>query len=208
MDAPTQIRHGADSVEPSIREAQERYLLSGPSSIHQGFRNVIKALVKNGFTKPIPNDSYADALFLTDIMLEHTDRNFRMLTGPGGDGFISTLRPNFEKMLDRLSSRGGNARIILLRLEHDSAVNLPCLDELKKLFSTSFDFATGKSEQAQRHFIVSDSQMLRIEEEHPPLKPSSPANTIKAQVYIDAPLRARILEENFDRVWNILRPEK
>ncbi len=193
---------------PTIKAAQDLYLLNGEGSIHKGFRDVIKSLVKSGYQKSIPNDSYADALFLTDIMLEHTEKSFRMLSGRSGDGFIGTLASNFEKMLKRLSEVGGKAKVILIRRSDQGKAECTKLMNFKAQFPDALDIATGVSDADQRHYIVSDSQMFRIEEVHPPLTPETPANAVKAQVYVDSPLRAKMQEESFDLIWNILRPKK
>ena len=191
----------------TVRTAQAQYLQSGEGSIHKGFRDVIKSLVKSGYPKPIPNDCYADALFLTDIMLEHTERSFRMLSGQSGDGFITTLETNFKKMLVRLHEVGGKAKVILIRRPGQAAQTRK-LNELQKEIPGVLEFATGVAEHDLKHYIVSDSQMLRLEDVHPPLTDETPADAIKAQVYMDAPVRAKMQEESFESIWNILHPKK
>lgn len=188
----------------TVKDAITRYREQGEGSIYKGYRDVIKSLVKNGYDKAIRNDSYADALFLTDIMLEHTEEEFRMVGGTGTDNFISALKGHFRKMLDRLTRVGGKARIVVVRTPDQDAPACPTLRELASEYPNVMQFEAGVSDVLQRHYVVSDSQMIRIEEPHLPLSNDTDACAIKAMVYFSNPVRASMLKEEFDRVWNVL----
>lgn len=190
----------------TVKEALDRYREFGEGSIYKGYRDVIKSLAKNGYKQPIRNDSYADALFLTDIMLEHTESEFRMLGGSACGGFLSALKQQFRDMLQRLTAVGGKARVIILRNENQPSIVPSELKELASEFSV-LEFASGVTSAPQKHYIVSDARMLRIEEEHPPLTDETDAGAVKAQVYFNNPVRGVVAQSDFDRVWNVLRPK-
>ena len=190
----------------TVREALDRYRELGEGSIYKGYRDIIKALAKSGYDKPICNDSYADALFLTDIMLEHTESEFRMLGGSACGGFLSALKEQFREMLLRLTAVGGKARVIILRHEDQPSVVPSALKDLATEFSV-LEFASGVTSAPQKHYIVSDARMLRVEDEHPPLTDDTDASAVKALVYFNNPVRGAVAQSDFDRVWNILRPK-
>jgi hypothetical protein len=186
--------------EISIQEARARYAKDGRDAVYPGYRSVIKSLVGDGYSGQFRNDSYADALFLTDIMFEHADKAVRMLTGGGGDGFIETLAARFEEMLERLQRVGGEVRIIMLSTEIPKF-----LQQLSERFASTLRIARAKASDKMKHFIVCDTHMVRLEELHDELTPATPASAIKANVTFNDRVQAKVAEDYFDTLWERVR---
>jgi len=181
----------------TIQQAQSFYAHAGNYRI---FRDLLQRTVSSPTRIEFDNDSYLDALFLTELMFDRTRREMRILSGPAGDGFLSTLAAPFEVALQRVSEAKGFIRIILLSKEVP-----PFLEEIRKRFADVLFISLAQAANPVKHFIVCDSQIARLEEEHGELKPDTLASEIKAKVYLNAPEKAVWLEKFFDSVWAKLR---
>ncbi|EMI40550.1 hypothetical protein [Rhodopirellula sp. SWK7] len=165
----------------------------------------IKDLLRNAeITKPVANSNYLHALMLTDLMIEETGHQFRMLTGGAICGFLKTLEDSFTEMLDRFTSsrkRGGSsfARILVV----DGSDEHGLLEGLKTRFPEVVDyrFATAPKDAKFKHFIVGDEDMVRDEDFHAPIMQDSPADMIKAEVSFFDPSKAKVFASRFDTFW-------
>ncbi len=183
----------------TIAEAQKRYRELGRESVYPGYRDVVERLVRDNFRGEIPNDSYADALFLTDVMFSNSKTSVRMLTGDGCDGFFETLESSLSAMLFRLKQSGGFFKIIVL------AEKMPqTLDRYCREYSGTLDASLGRATQQMKHFIVCDSAVSRMEQPHGELTPETLATEIKATVSFSNPVSAKRLESYFDALWGVL----
>lgn len=187
------------SPEMTVKQAQEEYFKCGEIAVHKGYRDLIKDLVANGYKEDIKNDSYFDALFLTDIMLDHTSKTVRMLTGMRSGDFVSTLMNRFVSTLERLKINGGFFKMILI------SEKIPdVLESLREKFPGVLSVSLAHAKKPLRHFIVCDTHMARIEELHETLTPETLASAIRAQVYFNGRERAQLVEGHFDALWAIL----
>ncbi len=191
--------------QPTIGQAIEDYKKRGENAIHKGYRDVIKSLVDSGYDKPIKNDSYADALFLSDIMFEHSQKTVNIFTGGGIEEFITVLMDTFVKMLDRIRANGGSVKIISL-----GGVIPKSLKDLVIPYTGTLEVvpATVAAGATVRHFIVCDDKMIRAEEPHGILTSDTPASDIKAEVYFDNPAKGKFFSEFFDVLWKKVGPKK
>ena len=172
------------------------------------YRSVVTMIRKHKIDSPLENSNYLHALQLTQLMLEHTSQQFRMLTGGMLDGFIGTLAPHFESMLQRIKSscRDGNtafARVILVT-SGGVPVDCPVLDELQSRYDGVLDvsFVSVPEDAGIRHFIVGDNDMVRDEEEHDQLSLESDASMVRAKVSFFAPAKAKVFARKFDSYWD------
>lgn len=185
----------------TVQEAQERYVETKEAT--SGFRELIGLLINSGFTHPFSNDSYLDALNLTEVMLSHTNSDLLFLTGSGADGFLTHLTEPFRGALKRIENCKGQARIVILG---DPMPSVPsALQKFQSEFSTSLKVATAKPLARLQHFIVCDSKIVRVEEYHEPLNNSSMASEIKAKVHFNNPSLANMLRTVFDGIWNVVK---
>ena len=149
---------------------------------------------------PIPNGNYLDALRLTNLMFEHTQKDFRMLTGGSCCGFLTALDTSLREMLTRIRNAGGTARAIVVNGKLDE---LECLlqefgDVLKVTQAVTSDGSPVP------HFIVADDRMVRDEAIHEKLEKDSPADIVKANVYFTNPTIAKAFSRKFEELWNML----
>jgi hypothetical protein len=203
LDQPPLYRHeiALGSSPLTVRQVTAKYESEGMQSVYPGYRALIEQMILNGRKTDFDNDSYLDALFLTDIMFRQSRHRVRILSGALADGFLTTLRASLISTLERVQKNGGFVKVILLSNEAPSM-----FDELKKQFASTFDFALAKVRGQVKHFIVCDSTLARIEEPHEPITPDSPSDIIKAKVYFNEPDQSKKLEDQFDYAWGILRP--
>jgi hypothetical protein len=164
------------------------------------FRLLLRKIIEDGARTEFDNDSYLDALFLTELMLERSKFQVRILSGPQADSFLSALRTPFEQALNRVAKTNGFVRIILLGPEVPLS-----LRDLQYRHPSVLSVALAKSESPVRHFIVCDTAMARFEEIHGELQPDTPAREIKAKVYFNDPDKSRWLEGFFDSAWTRLK---
>ena len=151
------------------------------------------------------NDSYIDAVLLTRYMFNHTNESLCMLTGHGGEiDFLKTIEKSFARMLERIREAGHSARIVFL------ADHIPGFikEGIFKPFweDKTLKCCTGRvvGDKPVQHYIVCDSNMIRIEEPHAGITKDSPINIIKAKMYFDSKALASAHRNVFDRMWNRL----
>jgi hypothetical protein len=90
----------------SIQDAINAYR-GGRNSEAEGYRDLVTLLIDSGFDQPFKNDSYYDALVLTEAMLKRTNKRIKLLTGSACDGFYSAISEHFIAALDRIHKAGG-----------------------------------------------------------------------------------------------------
>src|SRR6266487_2030889 len=120
----------------TIEEAKNLYSDKTNRSLLSGYRDLIKALIAGGFAEPFKNDSYFDALVLTEEMFENSHQKMCLLTGASGDGFLSQLITPLGHALKRIGNSGGTARLLL----HASTLP-PTIVELEKKYAGTFKSA-------------------------------------------------------------------
>jgi len=187
----------------NIEEALKEYADKKREMVTPGYREAIALLIKARVSEPLENDSYLDALYLSDIMLSRTKNDLCILTQGAGDFFLKALIAPFEAVLIRIKEVGGKARIIVL----DTNVS-DLLLGLKDKFSGILDIRTGKAKSDINHMIISDATMVRIEDPHTELKISDDIGKIKAKVYFDNRTEAKKQLDFFDAAWKILNPDQ
>ena len=175
---------------------------------HQYYGSALhKAMLQYADTEvnePLNNDSYADALFLTDIMLQKTNRSLCVLTGNCVGQFLSVLNDSLIGALKRIKNLKGKARFILV----DTDGKVPeFLKTLKAAgYPISVTFAKAVNNAKVSHYIIADGKMLRDEKYHEELTDESAASDIRASVYLNSPVHAQSKQVRFDSVWEQLNP--
>ena len=154
--------------------------------------------------EPLNNDSYADALFLTDIMLQKTFHNLDVLTGRCVGQFFSVLKDSFVEALKRIKNLGGRARFILV--DTDSVMPAVFEELRNEGYPILVTFAKTVGDAKVSHYIIADEKMLRDEEYHGEISEESAASDIRAKVYLNSPIYARAKQVRFDSVWDKLNP--
>jgi hypothetical protein len=192
---------GARAEILTIEDAINAY--RGSSAEAEGYRSLITLLIDAGFSQPFKNDSYYDALVLTEAMLNRSNHRIKLLTGPACDGFYSALSVHFMNALQRIHNAGGEVKMIIL-----GTCFPPALGELVKKFPGTFQIALAKPLTKLRHFIVCDSKIVRVEEYHEELSANSGAHEIKADVNFNNPSQGKMLETYFDSIWSAVSPVK
>ena len=187
----------------TVGDAQEQFRNSTEQTT--GYRDLITLLIDTGFDKPFQNDSYFDALVLTDVMFRRSKQSVEILTGPALDGFLCELKESFIELLKRLKEVGGKVRIIVLCDKKPEQLKTL---ELMRQFPDTLNIAFGTQTKPLQHFIVCDSRIVRVENIHEPITKSTRADEIKAEVYFNDPQKARTLKTFFNAVWTTLKPEK
>jgi hypothetical protein len=183
----------------TIEDAKKRYRESRDDDT--GYRALVTLLIDSGFSRPFQNDSYYDALVLTEAMFERTNRDIRWLTGSGTDGFVCELQDAFVATLKRVQSVGGTVKLIMLS---DQKPKLIC--DLMTQFPKTLQVALAKPLFKLQHFIVCDSKIVRAESPHQELTNASSAHEIKAEVFFNNPERASMLSTFFDAIWTSVQP--
>ena len=182
--------------EMTVFQAQEEYSKNGINSVNHSYRHLIDDILEQDVRIELSNDSYLDALFLSQIMLNRTRGDFRMICGVSTGRFFEVLEEPITKCLNTLKKNGGDFRIIAEASEVPSIFN-----KLKSQFGEVFKFKlTGN--HGLSHCMVSDHKMVRIEEPHPPLTAETLASEIKAKVYFDEPDLANLYNRSFDNLWS------
>jgi len=183
----------------TIKETIEKYRAEGKESVSPTLRALVDQMVATGARTEFKNDSYADALFLTDTMFEQSHACVRILTGVGGGEFLRALKKSFTAALERLKTVGGEARVVIL----DTPKIDDWLEGMRTRFSTLKIFR-AKATGSIKHFIVCDSRMARLEDVHPAITPETPVEDIKANVFFNEPTKAKVYEDYFDSIWKIV----
>ncbi|WP_230121850.1 hypothetical protein, partial [Campylobacter jejuni] len=65
-----------------------------------------------GATTQISNDSYLDALTLTDVIFKRVKADVKILAPPSFTTSLGALKGTFVQAIDRLSKTGGSVRIL------------------------------------------------------------------------------------------------
>jgi hypothetical protein len=182
----------------TIKDAIALYSQPESSGHSPALRELINYMIDQNIKTEFENDSYLDALTLTELMFRRSTKSIRMLTGPQGDGFLAALKKPFREALDRITSTGGKVQIVVLGQANS------CLDTLQKEFPATLFVRQAKSANPLKHFTVCDTRMARVEQLHAELTSDTPASEIKARVCFNDPVQAKALEDGFDRIWNWL----
>jgi hypothetical protein len=195
----TQLARAFDVQNLTIGEAIRIYTTDGTDCMSPTFRDMVQQMIDKGVKTEFANDSYLDALFLTDVMFTRASRSVRLLTGKGADGFLKTLSDRFETMLERFAKTEGRVKIILV------ADVLPAwLTSLVQRFPQVLQVACASASRPVKHFIVCDSKMARLEEIHGELHQHTPATDIKARVFFNEPETASVFEGYFEQIWSVV----
>jgi hypothetical protein len=194
-DIPAAQRPPALTIKDSI----ERYKNEREMSPSPALREVINFMINQNIKTEFNNDSYLDALTLTELMFIRSTHDIRILTGSNGDGFLNALKEPFSKALDVIMANGGKVKIIVL------GQTTKCLEELQKKYAGTLEVIRGQATGPVKHFTVCDSRMARTEQEHGQLNDNTLATEIKARVCFNDPVQAKSLEDFFDQIWNRLK---
>ena len=172
-------------------------------------RNLVESAIytsaDGGF---IQNDTYFHALFLTEMMLERTNKSLRIFCGRDVARFLNTIRDTFFKCCERIKNSNGKIRIISKVCSDSDKKN--SLDNLKRLANEVRNSFSGidikgvvqkANSSDENHYIVCDSKMLRVEEIHKPLTDNMPASNIKAKVFFNNIGLAASFEADFDSLY-------
>lgn len=178
----------------TIADAIARYESGEMSQLH-GIEALINQSIENGVNTAIPNDSYLEALFLTEHMLRNANRKINIVTGCACDRFYSTLFVHLANAIERIKNNGGEAKILI---ESDGCPKW--MEALSREYKDSFEIGL-KPDGKLQHFIVCDSKVVRIEKPHGKLSLESSANEIKAEVYFHNPEEGSRLENAFQSLW-------
>lgn len=190
---PASIRDAGNKIM-TIRDAKIRYRQS--CSEAEGYRKLIALVIDWGFDHSLNNDSYYDALVLTEAMFSHSKSSIKLITGSAADGFISELQLPFVKAIERVRAANGKVQMIIFGNEVT-----PSVMEIANKYPDTFQAAAVNPSSPIRHFIVCDSKMLRHEELHGDLTDETSAHEIKAEVNFNNPRKAKMLETFFDAMW-------
>ncbi len=188
--------------QTTIGEIQDIFIKLGHEHfVNKGIVTTFKLLRQNSsYNTLINNDSYLDALMLTEGMFSITNNNLRILTGGASDvSFFDVLKDSLKSALERITSNSGIAKIIVL----DGMIP----KELKKLQSEYNVLKIAKGRKKNNisigHMIVADS-MVREEIEHEPINLKSKANLINAKIYPNNEPLASIKRNLFDSYWKVV----
>ncbi|HEX4145989.1 MAG TPA: hypothetical protein VHY91_20985 [Pirellulales bacterium] len=185
-----------DASAMNIRKAKELFRDYGREFVIE-LESVARVFRKARIRQPLPNGNFLHALCLTRVMLQHTNKSFLMVTGGAGGGFIDCLIDDFREMLGRIRNAKGAAKILVVNDGSDDEY----LSGLSSEFPDCLEVAYAKSDSPIRHYIVADDDMLRDEQEHPPLSEDSDADSVVADVYFRNSNIASIFSERFERQW-------
>lgn len=180
----------------NIKDAQRLY-----GEIGEFIRGDISNIANKMGSSCLINDTYFHALEYTDLMFYRTLSNIRMFSGGDGDGFLSTLRVNFERALAKIKKAKGLARIILVNNKIP-----PALKEIQDIHPDVLKIIPVRVEDGIElsHYIVCDDNMLRDEKLHDILTPETDIKGIKASVYFDNKTKTQAFIERFDDLWRAL----
>jgi hypothetical protein len=199
--AAAALPHEAAVVEASftIKDAVEIYTRRSKEETTV-LRQAVNSMIENKIRTDFNNDSYIDALVLTEIMFDRSNKSLRIFTGDAEGGFFRVLVKHLRTAIERIEQNNGIVRFIVL------SKTIPgCLTELISYFPKSFQVLRAAASRDVRHFIVSDGKMARLEEPHIALTENSPANSIKAKVFYNEPAISGYLETQFDSMWNVAK---
>jgi len=184
----------------TIGVAQRIYLDTTKSAAHSALRSVIGTMIDKDIRTEFENDSYLDALILSEMMFARSVKSVKMLTGDGCDTFLQTLGDSFIGTLKRLQAIGGKMRVLMVATEIPKFIS-----DAQAKFNTTLEVALlrVKPQTQVPHFLVCDSRMARVEKPHGPLTNDTPADAIQASVHFNNPSRSELLESRFDAFWSV-----
>jgi hypothetical protein len=161
-------------------------------------RQLIGSMIEDGRPIHFENDSYFDALVLSEVMFDRSNQSIRLFTGEACVKFLQALQRSFLAAINRLAHSGGKVQILMVASEVPQMFST-----LRTRYPSTFEVALAKIREGAEvgHFFVCDSKMGRIEEPHPPLTRNSPVNAIHATVYFNDPPAARMLDAKFAAYW-------
>jgi hypothetical protein len=188
--------------ELTIDQAIEYYRTHGSQIYGKAMREALTSYAKEKHKEPLSNDSYVDALFLTDIMFQETMSSMSIMTGKCVDSFLDVLETSFKAAAQRIKNVGeGSLRFIFL----DNSSIPPILKKLKREgYPIKWKLGRTAPNTKVRHFIIGDKKMLRDEKTHDELTGSSKASSIQADVYFNSPVHAELKQNYFDSIWDRL----
>ena len=200
---------GQETMQPSsagkvstIGDAQEWYLRSDGVVRSSALREIINHMVEGQVKTEFENDSYLDALVLTEVMFARANNSIRMFTGPMCEGFLKTLESCFKSAVERFALSGGIIQIVIICDEVPKF-----LADLKEKFPKTIQIGLAKIRPGAgpiNHFLVCDSKMARVEEPHGDLTQNTPIDAIKAKAYFNNVSLARIFESRFAAMWGVV----
>lgn len=184
--------------ELTVGDVLKRFKQEGSGT---ALKEALASVGKTPSTTPLNNDSYADALPLSEAMFLRANRSIDILTAGGCDKFLEALSDSFNGALRRIKKVGGTVRIILL----DSTDKLKVDPQFDGTIKYAFARVEGDPKASNiRHLIICDDNMLRDEEPHAPLTLNSAASEIKADVYLNSTVHAKMKKEYFNSLWERL----
>lgn len=168
--------------------------------------------------KFITVDTFLHALFLTELMLDHTNYSLRIFSGHNIAEVLIVLEDAFLNACKNIASHEGKVRIITavnaqtyektrakLKMVADN-VRQQIKDKLNQeidLWCTCYVLEPDEV-MSPPHFIVCDSKMLKIEANHLPLPKDSDIPGILSQFYFNDGTKTRTMEKEFDNLYTSL----
>lgn len=186
-----------------IQQAQAEYAKKGADSIEQDYRDLVRVIKDSHVNVAIPNNNYLHGLYLTDLMFQNSKKKIRILSGPGKDGWLDVLKDSLEQALRRTREAKDALLAIFLADEAPSA-----FIDLNNKYKDSVKYVLAKAQKPFPHFIVCDSRMVRAEDLHEELRADMDTTAVTAQVYLDNPTRAKVMEDYFDELWRYLEKDR
>jgi hypothetical protein len=189
------------STGMTVAEAVKLYSSRVDEKSSSALRQAVNIAIDNKIRMDFSNDSYADALVLTEIMFQRTSHRLCVFTGDAEGGFFGILLKYLDAALQKIQCNNGSARFIVL------SKDIPqCLTGLILKFPKTLQVMRASSKGGVvHHFIAADSTMARVEEPHKPLTQESKADEIKAKVYYNEPNIAEYFEKQFEDIWRIVK---
>ena len=151
------------------------------------------------------NDNYVNALCLSEVLFNKTEKSLRIITGSDITLFFDVLRETINAACNRVKQTKGKLRILMLNKDKD--VDLSQLIEKIKTFGFEDNdilIVPIKPESQLRHYIISDEKHFRIEEPHGRLLKADDANSVKADVVFNSPRYATSLARDYDKLFSSL----
>jgi hypothetical protein len=186
----------------TFADARAWFSETEPLVHHSALREVINLMIDKKIRTEFDNDSFLDALILTEVMFERSTGSIRMLSGPGCGDFLKSIQRSFVSAVKRLATNGGKFKLLTI-----SDAIPEFVQETQRENPNTLEVGLLKlrdpANQIQ-HFLVCDSKMARIEEPHGPLTEDTPVNAVKAKVYFNDAGKAQFYEDRFEAFWGAL----
>jgi len=185
----------------TIGEAKNLYAKFG-LSLYSDDVDLAELVRHSDWSTGLTNSNYLHALALTDVMFRETKTSLAMLTGPECEYFLECLSKTFEAALERVKAASGAARLIMIG-DNDASRR----DRLRGKYGNQLQVAFGMPSQPNilaDHYLICDARMVRHEEPHDKILDTDDAGKIKARVFFNSPIMAKVLGARFDSLWNLL----